>query len=103
MIHYRVSFGLRDGVPESDQLKRIEAFLADLKDQNQIVDFTLLRNRSAHPTTTGPRFQAAVLFADEARFGIPFADVAATGIHAGKHGLMIEHVTDMSVEIFDEI
>jgi hypothetical protein len=103
MIHYRVSFGLRDGVTESDQLKRIEAFLTDLKDQDQIVGFTLLRNRSAHPTTKRPQFQATVLFAGEARFGIPFAAVTATGIHAGKHGLMIEHVTDMSVEIFDEI
>ncbi len=43
------------------------------------------------------------MFADKEQFALPFQEVAALGIHSGKHGFMIENVSDFVVEIFNEL
>ena len=102
MIHYTVAFTFGDGVVESDELARITTFLADLQSRGAIAGFRLLRSRAALPDTPR-RFKADITFVDDTQFGAPFAEVSAIGVHKGLHGLMIERVSEMSVEVFEEI
>ena len=69
----------------------------------QIHDFRLLRSRAAPGNGRLARFHAIIMFRDETQFAVPFAEVAAAGVHAGRHGSMIENVTDFIVEIFEEL
>jgi hypothetical protein len=103
MIHYTVSFAFREGTPEGEHLGRVRSFLADLKSRGQIHDYRLLRNRQLPPKTRLPLFQADIVIADDASFGLPFSEVEEIGVHSGRHGWMIEDVTDMSVEVFDDV
>lgn len=103
MIHYNVWFSFKEGTPEADGLVRVTRFLDDLKQRGLIYDFTLLRNRATADKTRLDRFQALISFTDQEQFGAPFREVAATGIHAGGHGFMIENVGNFVVEVFDEM
>ena len=38
-----------------------------------------------------------------AQLSRPFKEVSATGVHAGRHGLMIQNVDIFIVEIFEEL
>jgi hypothetical protein len=103
LIHYNVWFSLRDGAAEADQMQLVRAFLADLKSRRQIYDFQLLKNRAAPGNTRLGPFHALIMFRDNDQFGPPFTEVAAIGIHSGRHGFMIENVTDFVVEVFEEL
>jgi hypothetical protein len=102
MLHYIVAFTLRDGVVEADALARVGDFLADLQARDHIAGYRLLR-RTDTPTGAHGRYKADILFRDGTQFGLPFGEVRALGIHAGLHGLMIEPVEEMSVEVLQEI
>jgi hypothetical protein len=102
MIHYNVWFSFKDGTVESDALSRVRQFLLDLKHRDQIHDFKLLRNR-AEAKTRLARFHALISFADQRQFSAPFQEVSTTGVHAGRHGFMIENVDSFIVEVFEEI
>jgi hypothetical protein len=101
VIHYVVSFTVRDDAGEGEQIRRVADFLEDLKGRNRIHDYRVLRSRPAPGAR--PRFRADVTFVDDTQFGTPFSEVNAIGVHEGRHGLMIEHVNEMSVEVFDEM
>ena len=84
MLHYVVAFAFRDDVVEADALQRVDAFLSDLKLRNALAGYTLLRSRpGANPAPA--RFKADILSMDDAQFGLPFAEVRASGIHHGLH------------------
>lgn len=103
MIHYNVWFSFKSGVPQEEGLARVRTFLSDLKRRELIRDFALLRNRVEGSRTKMPPFQAAIAFSDQDQFTRRFAEVAASGVHEGQHGAMIENVDAMVVEIFEEI
>lgn len=103
MIHYNVWFSFKNDVCDEDRLQRVRLFLGDLKSRGQIHDFRLLKNRAAPGKGRLAQFHALIVFQDNVQFGQPFAEVAAMGIHAGKHGLMIENVSDFVVEVFEEL
>jgi hypothetical protein len=103
VIHYNVWFAFRDDASESDGLTRVRAFLDDLRKRERIRDFTLLRSRAAPGQTRLARFHAAIVFGDQDQFNAAMHDVETTGAHAGRHGLMIEHVDTFIVETFDEL
>ena len=50
-----------------------------------------------------PGYQVIIEFLDNAQLGFPFAEVGQIGIHAGKHGIMIENVSQFVVEVFEDI
>jgi hypothetical protein len=103
VIHYNVWFSFKDGISEPDGLGRVRRFLGDLQRRGQIAEFRLMRNtREGDKTNLGP-LQAQISFVDSAQFGAPFAEVAATGVHAGQHGFMIEHVNMLGVEVFEDL
>lgn len=56
---------------------------------------------AAAPSAQQPATSSARLPIDE--FGPPFGEVAAIGIHAGRHGFMIENVSEFIVEVFEEL
>jgi hypothetical protein len=103
MIHYNVWFSFRDGIVEVDEMRRVRSFLTDLKSRGKIHDFQLLKNRAAPGKSKLARFHAVIMFLDGDQFGQPFSEVAAIGIHAGKHGFMIENVSEFVVETFEEL
>jgi hypothetical protein len=103
MIHYNVWFSFKAGTAEPEALSRVQQFLLDLKRRDQIRDFKLLRNRAEAGKTRLARFHALISFADQSQFGLPFQEVATIGVHAGKHGFMIENVDTFIVEVFEEL
>ena len=103
MIHYTVAFSFKPGVADTDQLGQVRAFLADLQARGKIASYRLLRNRNDASRSSLPPYKVDVMLRDEASFGVPFAEVAEIGIHSGAHGLMIEHVDRMVVEVFEDI
>lgn len=103
MIHYNVWFSFRQGTSELDQMQRVRSFLGDLRSRGQIHDFQLLKNRATAGKSRLARFHALIMFRDDVQFGEPFTEVAAIGFQTGKHGFMIENVTDFIVEIFEEL
>ncbi len=103
MIHDNVRFSFKDNVSTEDQLQRVHAFLADLKSREKIHDFRLLKRRGASEQPTPAEFQALIVFKDNDQFAAPFAEVSAIGVHAGKHGFMIENVNTFVVEVFEEL
>ena len=68
-----------------------------------IQSYSLLENRGQQGETTLPELQAIIEFQDYEQFGMPFAEVRCNGIHEGLHGLMIEHVEQFKVEVFQHI
>jgi len=102
MIHYNVWFSFKDAANELDELAKVNQFLGDLKARCLIRDYTLLKNRAEPDQTKLARFHAAIVI-DAADFHAPFEHVAQAGVHAGKHGLMIENVDTFIVEVFDEL
>lgn len=103
MIHYNVWFSFGNGVAEADQLRRVRSFLGDLKARGKIHDFQLLKNRSMSGKSRLAQFHALIMFRDNDQLGPPFGEVAAIGIHAGRHGSMIENVSEFIVEVFEEL
>jgi hypothetical protein len=103
MIHYNVWFSFKEGTAEPEGLARVGDFLLDLKQRDLIQDFTLLRNRAETGRTTLARCHALISFIDQNQFGPPFQEVGTMGIHAGKHGFMIENVDTFIVEVFEEL
>jgi hypothetical protein len=103
MIHYNVWFSFKEGAAELDGLARVRQFLLELKQRDQIHDFKLLRNRASGGKTRLARFHALISFADQNQFGPPFQEVGSIGVHAGRHGFMIENVDTFIVETFEEI
>jgi len=103
VIHYNVWFSLRAGVSESDQMQRVRSFLSDLKNRGQIYDFRLLKNRATAGNGRLAQFHALIMFLNSDQFGLPFGEIATIGVHAGKHGFMIENVSEFIVEVFDEM
>ena len=103
MIHYNVWFAFRDGTSESDGLARVRAFLDDLRQRGRVDDFKLLRSRATPDQTRLARFHAVIVFVGQDQFNAAFRDVETTGVHAGRHGPMIENVDTFIVETFDEL
>ena len=77
-------------------IKRIEEVI-------QIQDFHLLKNRATKGKSRLEQFHAVIVFRNDEQFGSPFREVSALGIHAGRHGFMIENVSRFVVEIFEEV
>lgn len=86
-----------------DQIQRVRSFLTDLKSGGKIHDFRLLKNRAMSGRSKLAQFHALIVFRDNDQFGQPFREVAAIGIHAGKHGFMIENVSEFVVEVFEDL
>ena len=103
MIHYNVWFSFKDEAAEADQLLRVRSFVDDLKSRDQIHDFHLLKNRATKEKSRLEQFHAVIVFRNDEQFGAPFREVSALGIHAGRHGFMIENVSRFVVEIFEEV
>ncbi len=102
-IHYNVWFSFKPGSDEREALDRVFEFLDELQQQQRIHNFTLLRNRAASADSRLARFHALITFVDDEQFSSPFQEIAARGVHAGKHGVMIEQIDNFIVETFEVI
>ena len=103
MIQYNVWFSLKKGLDETIELTKIKSFFEDLKNRNLISGYRLLRNRGTAGRTRLPPYQVIAEFSDNHQFGEPFAEVERIGIHAGRHGAMIENVDEFVVEVFEQL
>jgi hypothetical protein len=103
MIHYNVWFSFLADVDEAAELTKTRRLLDDFKSREMIADYRMLANRASGEKTKMPRYQVIIEFADEAQFGLPFAEVEHIGIRSGHHGAMIEHVDEFVVEVFETI
>lgn len=102
MVHYHVWFNLRSGVEESEGLRVVSLYLADLQARSEAVSFHLLRNRGSAPRSKLPRYHALVEFSDMAQLGLAMKHQSAAGVHHGNHGQMVDVVCDFHVEIFEQ-
>ncbi len=103
MIHYNVYFTFKAGCDDATELPKVRAFLDLLKSLGKLHDYRLLKNRGTRPKSRLSSYQAIAQFKDGEQFGLPFAFVAETGVHSGKHGAMIENVDEFIVEVFEEM
>ncbi len=90
MIHYNVTFSFKDGVAHEHGLQCVAAFLRDLQDR------ALIHGYEIKPHDNNQHF-VGIQFVDREQFNRPFKEVADIGIHAGAHGVMIEHVAQFTV------
>lgn len=100
MLHYHVWFNLKDGVEKRVGLAVVRDYLTDLAQAGETNGFRLLRNTGVAPRSKLPAFHALVEFADAAALHAAMKLQSARGVHAGKHGRMVEMVSDFQVEIF---
>jgi hypothetical protein len=103
MILYNVWFSFKTGADESAELSKARSFLDDLKSRSKLYGYRLMKNRASREKSRLARYQLMAEFQDGAQFGLPFAEVGATGIHSGRHGAMIENVDEFMVEVFEDI
>jgi hypothetical protein len=102
MIFYNVRFSFKPGSDEPIELEKVRSFLEDLKNRAKLHSYRLMKNRAPHDRAGGCDYQIMAEFIDGSQFGLPFAEVEHIGIHAGRHGAMIENVDAFFVEVFDE-
>jgi hypothetical protein len=103
MLHYNVWFDLKADVPEAEAITTIRLFLDQLRTTNQIAGYNLLRNAAVPPKTTLLPFQAIIEFQDGKQFSTAFSDLRQAGIHNGPHGVIVEMVTQIRAEVFNEV
>jgi hypothetical protein len=102
MIFYNVRFSFKPGSDESVELEKVRSFLEDLKGRAKVQSYRLMKNRAPHDLADGCDYQIMAEFIDGIQFGLPFAEVEQIGIHAGRHGAMIQNVDKFFVEVFDK-
>jgi hypothetical protein len=103
MIHYSVWFSFADDVNVDVELQKVRECLDELRRQKQCAGYRLLRKRQGLSNNLLPELQAILEFIDDAQFAIPFQEVRDCGVHSGLHGRMIENVSQMVVETFEDI
>ena len=103
MILYNVWFSFKPGSDDSVELAKTRSFLDDLKYRAKLHGYRLMKNRATRDKSKLATYQLMAEFAEGAQFGLPFAEVGQIGIHAGRHGAMIENVEEMMVEVFEDI
>jgi hypothetical protein len=103
MIVYHVWFSFKSGSNEAAEIAKARTFLDDLRDRAKLLRYRLLKNRAVNEKTRLCPYQLMAEFENEDQFGRSFADVHQTGVHAGKHGAMIENVDQFIVEVFQDL
>jgi hypothetical protein len=103
MILYNVWFSFKPGSDDTVELGKVRSFLDDLKARAKLHDYRLMKNRAAREKSRLSTYQLMAEFTDNSQFGLPMAEVSEIGMHAGRHGAMIENVGEFMVEIFDDI
>jgi hypothetical protein len=103
MILYNVWFSLKPGSDDSVELTKTRTFLDDLKARAKLHSYRLMKNRATRDKIKLANYQLMAEFADGLQFGLPFSEVGQLGIHAGRHGAMIENVEEFMVEVFEDI
>jgi hypothetical protein len=102
MIFYNVRFSFKAGSDETAEMRKVRSFLDDLKSRSKLHGYRLMKNRAPHALADGCDYQLMAEFSDAGQFSLPFAEVEDIGVHAGRHGAMIENVDYFAVEVFDE-
>jgi hypothetical protein len=103
MIHYSVWFSFADGVDTDAELLKVRDCLEELLRQGKCASYRLLRKRQGLSNNQLPPLQAVLEFVDEEQFSAPFRDVRSAGVRNGLHGRMIENVSQMIVDTFEDI
>jgi predicted GNAT superfamily acetyltransferase len=103
VIFYNVWFSFKAGADERVELGKARSFLDDLQDRAKLHSYRLMKNRAPREKSRLANYQLMAEFSDGAQFGLPFAEVGETGIHAGRHGAMIENVDEFMVEVFEDL
>jgi hypothetical protein len=103
VIHYNVWFSFKPGSDDAVELAKTRSFLDDLKNRSKLHSYRLMKNRASRDKSNLSTYQLMAEFLDDTQFKIPFAEIAQTGVHSGKHGAMIENVDNFMVEIFEDI
>ncbi len=103
MILYNVWFSFKDGADDAAELGKARLFFDDLKKQAQLLDYRLMKNRGSREKSKLPAYQVMAKFADASHLDLAMTEVARIGIHAGRHGAMIENVDEFRVEVFEDL
>lgn len=103
MLQYHVWFNLKAGVVEEVGLGVVRDYLADLSENGESSGFQLLRNFGRPPRSKLPEYHALVEFTDAVALDAAMKKQVQRGIHAGRHGRVIDVVCDFHVEIFTSI
>ena len=103
MLHYHVWFNLKPGVAEPEGLDVVRRFLAQLCEHEEAANFQLLRNSGGPPRSKLPRYHALIVFSDPEQLAAAMRKQVERGIHAGRHGEVIDVVTEFHVEIFTAV
>jgi hypothetical protein len=103
VIFYNVWFSFKPGSDENVEMVKVRAFLEDLKARGKVHGYRLMKNFNPKEKTKLPPYQFIAEFVDGTQFGLPFAEVGKIGVHAGKHGAMIENVDQFMVEVFEDL
>jgi hypothetical protein len=103
VILYNVWFSFKSGADESAELGKARSFLDDLKARAKLHSYRLMKNRAPREKSRLANYQLMAEFRDGEQFGLPFAEVGEIGIHAGRHGAMIENVDEFMVEVFEDV
>jgi hypothetical protein len=100
MIHYNVWFTFKEGIDEREGLGIIDDFLTELRVLGEVATFRLLRNNSDGSRTKLPKFHAIIEFQDDEALSRAMKNQETRGVHQGKHGEILEVVSEFRVEIF---
>ena len=103
MILYNVWFSFKSGSNETAEIEKARTFLDDLKSRAKLHGYRLMKNRAPREKSKLASYQLMAEFADGEQFGLPFTEVGQIGIHAGRHGAMIENVDEFMVEVFEDV
>ena len=103
MIQYNVWFSFKSEADVPEELVKVRRCLDHYLSAGFMRGYRLLRNRGDLTNGRLLPYQVTLEFVDEEQFKRPFDDVRRCGVHAGLHGLMIDHVDEVIVETFEDL